>query len=1309
MAAPDKEITKPPEPKPADPKAEKPGQQGDTHVPDAGHANGSFPAEIGKDITGMPSTPAERQKKLDEFKKETSVTGNVSTGSIKNSDGSLTPIYKTYDSKTGVENVYIPKPDGSGFTENRYDKATKSYVPSDGKGEPFKISSNGQITKLDNTPVKTEPSKTEIQPPKIENQPTRNQEQFQKFEPPPVRQIEPRKEATVNVNDGGLHPTPTPQPTDKVVAPPGGAVDKVVVNPSNPGTAAEHPTPGRETSAAWSNMTAQEHLAKHQEAIKTAQEQYRQGTVDAPPTKVDKTFVPPSDAHPANAPSGPAPVDKFPAAPTRVDTRVDPPIAHVDQPLKGQAVINDTKIPGSDIRPGTPQTPAVPRDGDIKAPVPRDVAPTGKIDVPVDRAGKQLDPIQQATLEAKLAGQLQTLGRNPEGKINVAEFIAKLQEGKFQDGKFQDGKFLDGKTPLIGKEVELFKVLSNMKPEELGSLKAFLSDGSKTSFDFKHLDGRTQQDLAKVFDSILKGGTGERSPLFDLLGDKARGFDKIPSGDQSRILLTELLRAMKDMPGAAGLAGRMEANAGFFGRMDATAAATGRLDIGTLLGRSMGADGRPGEFHLQAKDSEALQALLARLQSKDFLTANQGTLADRAMTMRLEGKVELKVDAKLDGKTEIKSESKVDALLQENRTARLSEAVREALGKSGEISRGLGPKEQAENRNDAQQRLLDTEALKSKIEIKSETKSETAKADALAETKTKQQQQELDEITKKKQLDENLAESKRLHDQLLAQQLKEQQEREEKQRQLDERNEKERQERELKEKQKQDEKKKQEDNERIHIVAKGDTLNSLAKRYFNNKSYAEIIFDRNKASINVVSHKGRKYSDLQVKQKIMIPNQRFVDNFKQSMISHRGIDFGGVNYGSVEDELKSKYGINWDGTAAFAGTRSALGAKDSAPIQRRSFSGKGAVQTSERRESIESMLGPVAAESSKTRKQTVHLGQTIKSIANKLYGSPAYWRLLALKNNLSTEVDKRKDPVVQLHRGQMLRLPDADEIASFQRDPDNPVVVSLYTDDYGLFQPLTRRCGNCERDTLSMAVVCVSCGFDMDCPVEDDFEPADEESLETDADHTDHQETADAPTQDDDEDENKNKEAAEEGTYNYASPPQSESSNDSDDPLDQIAAVELQSVTFVDRKNPMGFNKENGQTPPAHEFAPPIEQTPPEDNLFKLEFENEGRDPLWTPEPTPEIMDPAVQIIEYGISHGDVQGLCISLQIVCDARWSPVFDYHIFPDGSYSHQYVREGGRKSMKKLLPPQQLKQLAHNHLRNCWEQLCRDYMQS
>ncbi|MBX9719861.1 MAG: LysM peptidoglycan-binding domain-containing protein, partial [Candidatus Obscuribacterales bacterium] len=588
---------------------------------------------------------------------------------------------------------------------------------------------------------------------------------------------------------------------------------------------------------------------------------------------------------------------------------------------------------------------------------------------------------------------------------------------------------------------------------------------------------------------------------------------------------------------------------------------------------------------------------------------------------------------------------------------RLSEAVREALGKSGEISRGLGPKDQAETRNDAQQRLLDAEALKSKIEIKSETKSEAAKADALTETKTKQQQQELDEITKKKQLDENLAETKRLQDQALALQLKEQQEREEKQRQLDEQNERDRKERELQEKQKQDEKKKQEDNERIHIVAKGDSLNSLAKRYFNNKSYAEIIYDRNMASINVVTHKGRKYSDLQVKQKLMIPNQKFVDNFKQSMLSHKGIDFGGVNYGSVEEELKSKYGINWDGTSLFAGAKTAAGVKDGPPIQRRTFSGKGNVLSHEKKENIESMLGPIAAESSKSRKQTVHLGQTIKSIANKLYGSPAYWRLLALKNNLSTEVDKRKDPVVQLHRGQMLRLPDQDEIASFQRDPDNPVVVSLYTDDNGLFQPLTRRCGSCERDTLSMAVVCVSCGFDMDCPVEDDFEPEDEEVTETVSEQTSSQEPVEAlvhageeeAAEVDDEEESEADDESEELADNEDLEENLHQANHSDnleDPLDQIAAVELQSVTFVDRKNPKSFTSPTAQNHQTHEFAPPIEQTPPEDNLFKLEFENEGRDPLWTPEPTPEVMDPAVQIIEYGISHGDVQGLCISLQIV---------------------------------------------------------------
>ena len=161
--------------------------------------------------------------------------------------------------------------------------------------------------------------------------------------------------------------------------------------------------------------------------------------------------------------------------------------------------------------------------------------------------------------------------------------------------------------------------------------------------------------------------------------------------------------------------------------------------------------------------------------------------------------------------------------------------------------------------------------------------------------------------------------------------------------------------------------------------------------------------------------------------------------------------------------------------------------------RRRSFSGKRTdLSDDEKIDNIHSVFG-LTSKTQDPGKHVVMLGENLRSIAQKHYNDQEYWFLLALKNGFPTDVDQYGNPLAQLRRGQVLRLPDYFELESFYRAADAPVVVALQLDEQGLIVPLSRVCGSCQRETLAMAIDCVCCGVDMDQYV-DESDDANEDS-----------------------------------------------------------------------------------------------------------------------------------------------------------------------------------------------------------------------
>ncbi|MBX9688160.1 MAG: hypothetical protein K2X27_15740, partial [Candidatus Obscuribacterales bacterium] len=216
-----------------------------------------------------------------------------------------------------------------------------------------------------------------------------------------------------------------------------------------------------------------------------------------------------------------------------------------------------------------------------------------------------------------------------------------------------------------------------------------------------------------------------------------------------------------------------------------------------------------------------------------------------------------------------------------------------------------------------------------------------------------------------------------------------------------------------------------------YIVMKGDTLESIAQKRLFNRRLAPLLYEINKARIPVRLHENRELLQLKARLIIFLPSQMEIRRYQTSSLS-----------GNRE---KFEYDIEQESVAKPADN--SIASRLLQAFETGSSETKARPANPDRRANVESLLGKIieAADSSQQDdgriKYSCRLGDSLRSVAMRhpALKDVGLWKLLAEQNNLSTQTDQAGNPLAELKRGSVLRLPFPHEIAEFrQKQQDNP-------------------------------------------------------------------------------------------------------------------------------------------------------------------------------------------------------------------------------------------------------------------------------
>ncbi len=559
----------------------------------------------------------------------------------------------------------------------------------------------------------------------------------------------------------------------------------------------------------------------------------------------------------------------------------------------------------------------------------RDTASGGKDILPTEPTGK-------------LKAQIENVDKMPTQKSQLADMISKYSEGKF--------------APKGDKESAIMTAFQSVRFDQLKGLGAWLEDKTRNPFEFKMLDGQTQKAVSRIFELVLATATdlagvrgthpaeGKQQSANEgikpntIRDDKSAGMraDEKLGGKPSNAEQV----GIKGMTAALG-----ERTVKLGGSADvpskdsaAIRSMQGPIDrnIGAL--KQQDAQGKANDAKTDRPGATQPQTQIDRTAKLDGSKSADARIDGRAT--QLDPTARLSADAqnstrKMDDTRRADSTVKIDSNASSNIADRNAPVLGSKSGQSNDssampsdtrkvdgdrIAKTLGGdkianeelRSQTNQLNDVVKRLVTTyrdENLSATISSHIADSSTSLKAlkrkHPPAEIEAVAKDEIIDEDSAKEELAEVMAQTPQM---VLPSELsaKQSSDTENSAADLEEQTKLERKSAKFKTK--------GFTKTGTHRVIKGDTFASIAKKYFETESFAEIIFHYNKIAADIspiLGMPGVWLAMPKIGAFLKIPNKTAVWQFKLSSFDYSTYRFCVEQFANASEELAAALGQNW--------------------------------------------------------------------------------------------------------------------------------------------------------------------------------------------------------------------------------------------------------------------------------------------------------------------------------------------------------------------------------------------------------------
>ena len=468
-----------------------------------------------------------------------------------------------------------------------------------------------------------------------------------------------------------------------------------------------------------------------------------------------------------------------------------------------------------------------------------------------------------------------------------------------------------------------------------------------------------------------------------------------------------------------------------------------------------------------------------------------------------------------------------------------------------------------------------------------------------------------------------------------------------------------------------DKSKKDEDKRRRYVVKEKDTLETIAKKQLRDIRLAALIYEINKHMLPVRLEKGKQIIEPRPGSSIWLPSESEIKEFRSRLYAAPKSGSSILQQSnalktkqSAEEELDSRFGDNWDGSAKIsAGMLGAAVAKNQ-----------------NRRANIEKILGPMGTKPTDSLRirYIVRLSDTLDGVAAKhpAIKDAEMWPLIARLNQLSEDEDEDGKPLAELRRGMVLTLPLPQEIELY-KNPPLDFSADAESDDISDEESRPELTGATNSGDSITTILSRSNTVSMS-PVVDD------EQL------TVVLPQANVPTI--------NLEPVKKTPVIPAPMPLASPSLSA--PASPPAALPTPSVTSTPA--PVAPVEPRPKEVATSDVLPAVPTRPMQPVVSLLgPPQNVGGRLIWN-------LDASVRLVKSSINWDSTIGVYRSqLELLLSGTWYPVVFYEVMADSSTRHEFAPGNRKRSVRIDLPPVAVQEMSDNDLLANWRGYCQRYV--